>query len=94
MTLMQSLEIRDYGPGEVCVAEGAQGAEVYIIIATEESVSEAELEIIKATKSNTEIFLTRLNRGKYFGEREAFMWKRFGVARGATVRVPKDSPCK
>lgn len=46
------------------------GGELYIVTATEETADFAEVEVVNGNiLEGTEVFLTRLHRGQYFGQK-------------------------
>eukprot|EP01032_Pedospumella_encystans_P009513 gene9513-11190_t len=88
--IMKALTIRSYQPGENIIVEGDGGNDCYIVSATEETAHFAEVEVVTGNiLEGTEVFLTRLNRGQYFGQK--YFLTRRAQKRGATVRVPKDA---
>eukprot|EP01033_Poteriospumella_lacustris_P008743 gene8744-6283_t len=90
--IMRSLVVETFEPGEIVIKEGDTGNDMYIIVATQESNRTAEVEVIQNVDTPQEQFLTKLRRGQYFGQK--FFLTRRVNKRGATVRVPKDSPTK
>ena len=67
------------------------GSDLFIIVASPETALIAAVEVVNAgAVENSEIFLTKLIRGQYFGQK-SFLTRRSNK-RGATVRVPIDSP--
>jgi len=68
--LMKSLIITTYKPGEKIIIEGDIGNDMYFIIATDDSAHIAEVEVVNQNiLQGTEVFLTRLRRGQYFGQK-------------------------
>jgi len=68
--IMKALTIRSYQPGENIIVEGDGGNDCYIVSATEETAHFAEVEVVTGNiLEGTEVFLTRLNRGQYFGQK-------------------------
>eukprot|EP01039_Chlorochromonas_danica_P006130 gene6130-6750_t len=89
--LMKTLVVEEYQPGECIIVEGDTGNDLYIIVATEQTAHQAEVEVVNQNiLAGTEVFLTRLHRGQFFGQK--FFVTRRVNKRGATVRVPYDSP--
>jgi hypothetical protein len=43
--LMKSLVVTVYGPGDCIIAEGSMGTDVYIVVASEETAEEGEVEV-------------------------------------------------
>lgn len=68
--IMRTLIIEVYQPGDRIIVEGDIGNDMYIIVATEETAHFAEVEVINQNLlAGTEVFLTRLRRGQYFGQK-------------------------
>jgi hypothetical protein len=68
--LMKTLVIESYKPGERIITEGDLGNDMYFVVATEDSAHFAEVEVINQNLlAGTEVFLTRLKRGQYFGQK-------------------------
>lgn len=68
--LMKTLVIETYKPGERIVIEGDLGNDMYFVVATDESAHFAEVEVVNQNiLAGTEVFLTRLRRGSYFGQK-------------------------
>ena len=68
--IMKALTIRSYQPGENIIVEGDGGNDCYIVSATEETAHFAEVEVVTGNiLEGTEVFLTRLQRGQYFGQK-------------------------
>ena len=71
--IMKSLEVRTYAPGENIIVEGddkVSATELFIVSATEETADFAEVEVVNGNiLAGTEVFLTRLHRGQYFGQK-------------------------
>ncbi|KAJ1429687.1 hypothetical protein B484DRAFT_57297 [Ochromonadaceae sp. CCMP2298] len=79
--IMQALHVRSYAPGENVIVEGDGGGECYIVSATEETADFAEVEVVSGNVlAGTEVFLTRLHRGQYFGQK--FFISRRAVSSG------------
>jgi cAMP-dependent protein kinase regulator len=90
--IMKTLTVRVYQPGENIIVEGETGVEMYFVVATEKTWEEEQIEVVSGNiRAGTEVFLTRLRRGQYFGQK-FFLTRRPGTIRGATCRIPKDSP--
>lgn len=88
--IMKALVVKSYQPGENIIVEGDNGCELFIVSATEETADHAEVEVVNGNLlEGTEVFLTKLQRGQFFGQKY-FLTRRVNK-RGATVRVPKDS---
>jgi hypothetical protein len=52
------------------IKEGDGGNEFYIVVATEKTANIAEIEVVTGNLlSGTEVFLTKLHRGQYFGQK-------------------------
>ncbi len=69
-TIMQSIVVDLYRPGETVIQEGDGGNEFYIVVATEKTAHVAEIEVVNGNLlAGTEVFLTRLHRGQYFGQK-------------------------
>lgn len=89
--LMKALKVNRYNPGEIVILEGDTGGDMYVVVASDETADTAEVEVVNGNiLAGTEVFLTRLHRGQYFGQK--FFLTRRANKRGATVRVPKDAP--
>jgi hypothetical protein len=68
--IMRSLTVRSYQPGENVIVEGDGGGDCYIVSASEETAHYAEVEVVTGNiLEGTEVFLTRLQRGQYFGQK-------------------------
>jgi hypothetical protein len=68
--IMRSLTVRSYAPGENIIVEGDGGNDCYIVSATEDTAHFAEVEVVTGNiLEGTEVFLTRLQRGQYFGQK-------------------------
>jgi hypothetical protein len=68
--IMRSLTVRSYQPGENIIVEGDGGGDCYIVSASEETAHYAEVEVVTGNiLEGTEVFLTRLQRGQYFGQK-------------------------
>jgi hypothetical protein len=68
--IMKSLVVRSYEPGENIIVEGDGGNDCYIVSASEETAHFAEVEVVTGNiLEGTEVFLTRLQRGQYFGQK-------------------------
>ena len=68
--IMKALTVRSYGPGENIIVEGDGGGDCYIVSASEETAHFAEVEVVNGNiLAGTEVFLTRLQRGQYFGQK-------------------------
>ena len=68
--IMKSLTVRVYQPGENIIIEGDGGGDCYIVSASEETAHFAEVEVVTGNiLAGTEVFLTRLQRGQYFGQK-------------------------
>lgn len=69
-TIMKALTIVSYQPGENIIVEGDGGNDCYIVSASEETAHFAEVEVVTGNiLAGTEVFLTRLQRGQYFGQK-------------------------
>lgn len=68
--IMRALTIVSYQPGENIIVEGDGGNDCYIVSASEETAHFAEVEVVTGNiLEGTEVFLTRLQRGQYFGQK-------------------------
>jgi hypothetical protein len=68
--LMKSLIIETYSPGDRIIVEGDIGNDMYFVVASEDSAHFAEVEVVNQNQlAGTEVFLTRLRRGQYFGQK-------------------------
>lgn len=68
--IMKALTIVSYQPGENIIVEGDGGNDCYIVSASEETAHFAEVEVVTGNiLEGTEVFLTRLQRGQYFGQK-------------------------
>lgn len=69
-SLMKTLEIESYEPGENVFLEKDNSTDVYFVVATEETEKFAEVEVVAGSiLEGNEVFLTRLHRGQYFGQK-------------------------
>lgn len=85
--LMKSLIVEEYRPGESIIVEGDTGNDLYIIVATEKTAATAEVEVVNQNiLAGTEVFLTRLRRGQFFGQK-------FFVTRRVVSIIPSLAPC-
>lgn len=68
--IMKTLTVRVYQPGENIIVEGETGVEMYFVVATEKTWEEEQIEVVSGNiRAGTEVFLTRLRRGQYFGQK-------------------------
>lgn len=68
--LMKTLHVEEYKPGESIIVEGDTGNDLYIVVASEETAASAEVEVVNQNiLAGTEVFLTRLRRGQFFGQK-------------------------
>jgi hypothetical protein len=68
--IMKALTVREYQPGENIIVEGDGGNDCYIVSASEDTAHFAEVEVVTGNiLAGTEVFLTRLHRGQYFGQK-------------------------
>lgn len=68
--LMRCLTVKSYQPGENVIVEGDGGGDCYIVSASEDTVNFSEVEVVTGNISDgTEVFLTKLQRGQYFGQK-------------------------
>jgi hypothetical protein len=68
--IMKTIVVDLYSPGEIVIKEGDGGNEFYIVVATEKTANIAEIEVVTGNLlSGTEVFLTKLHRGQYFGQK-------------------------
>lgn len=68
--IMRTIVVELYRPGETVIQEGDGGNEFYIVVATEKTANMAEIEVVNGNLlAGTEVFLTRLHRGQYFGQK-------------------------
>lgn len=59
--ISDSLELREYAPGEAVISQGERGAEFFIIV-------EGDAEVRKTKQAGHEEVVGKLSRGDYFGE--------------------------
>lgn len=59
--ISDSLELREYAPGEAVIKQGERGSEFFIIV-------EGNAQVRKAKQGGTEEVVGKLSRGDYFGE--------------------------
>ena len=84
--IMRTLVIEIYKPGDRVIIEGDIGNDCYFVVATETTAHVAEVEVVNQNLvAGTEVFLTRLRRGQYFGQK-FFLTRR-------VVSIPKPSHC-
>lgn len=68
--IMKTLQVSTYKPGESIIVEGDIGNDLYFVVATDETAHFAEVEVVNQNLlAGTEVFLTRLRRGQYFGQK-------------------------
>ena len=68
--LMKTLQVEKFSAGEKIIVEGDSGNDLFIVVATEETADTAEVEVVmQNVQLGTEVFLTRLRRGQYFGQK-------------------------
>lgn len=68
--IMKTMVVEEYKAGQNVIVEGDGGNEFYIVIATEKTAHLAEIEVVNGNLlAGTEVFLTRLHRGQYFGQK-------------------------
>lgn len=68
--IMKTLVIENFKAGDKIITEGDIGNDLYFVVATEETASFAEIEVVNQNQiAGTEVFLTRLHRGQYFGQK-------------------------
>lgn len=68
--LMRTLKVESFAAGENIIVEGDTGNDLFIVVATEETADSAEVEVVMQNQQlGTEVFLTRLRRGQYFGQK-------------------------
>lgn len=68
--IMRSIILETYTPGQRIITEGEIGNDMFIIVASEDTVRMAEVEVINEKQlAGTEVFLTRLRRGQFFGQK-------------------------
>lgn len=54
----------------VCLYKSQLGNDLYFVMATEDTAHIAEVEVVNGNLlAGTEVFLTRLHRGQYFGQK-------------------------
>jgi hypothetical protein len=69
-SLMRTIVVDVYKPGESVIKEGDGGNELYIVVSTEKTAQIAEIEVVTGNiQAGAEVFLTRLHRGQYFGQK-------------------------
>ncbi len=59
--ISDSLELREYAPGEAVISQGERGSEFFIIV-------EGDAEVRKTKEGGNEEVVGKLSRGDYFGE--------------------------
>ena len=68
--IMKTLVMETYHAGERIITEGDIGNDCYFVVATDETAHLAEVEVVNQNLvAGTEVFLTRLHRGQYFGQK-------------------------
>lgn len=68
--IMKTIQLQTYNPSEKVIAEGDAGNDFFIVVSTEETFDVAEVEVVNTNQlAGTEVFLTRLKRGQYFGQK-------------------------
>jgi hypothetical protein len=68
--LMRTLQVISYNAGDNIIVEGDTGNDLFIVVASESTFEEAEVEVVMQNQQlGTEVFLTRLRRGQYFGQK-------------------------
>lgn len=68
--IMKTLILETFKPGDRIIAEGDSGNDLYIVVATEDTSVVAEVEVVNQNLlAGNEVFLTRLKRGQYFGQK-------------------------
>jgi hypothetical protein len=68
--IMKMLVVEEYKPGQAIIVEGDTGNDFYIVVSTEENAAVAEVEVVNQNiLAGTEVFLTRLSRGQFFGQK-------------------------
>lgn len=68
--IMKTLVIETYKAGDRIIVEGDIGNDCYFVVSTEETAHLAEVEVVNQNLvAGTEVFLTRLHRGQYFGQK-------------------------
>lgn len=68
--LMKALTVKVFAPGENIIVEGDTGGDLFIVSATEETADLEEVEVVNGNiLAGTEVFLTKLQRGQFFGQK-------------------------
>jgi CRP-like cAMP-binding protein len=68
--LMKALTVKVFAPGENIIVEGDAGGDLFIVSATEETADLEEVEVVNGNiLAGTEVFLTKLQRGQFFGQK-------------------------
>jgi hypothetical protein len=68
--IMRTVTVRSYEPGENIIVEGESGIEFYFVVASERTFEEEQIEVVSGSiRAGNEVFLTRLRRGQYFGQK-------------------------
>ena len=68
--IMKTLTVRVYQPGENIIVEGETGVEMYFVVATEKTFEDEQIEVVSGNiREGKEVFLTRLRRSQYFGQK-------------------------
>lgn len=68
--IMKTLVVEKFHAGEKIIIEGDSGNDLFIVVASEATADYAEVEVVTLNQQlGTEVFLTRLRRGQYFGQK-------------------------
>jgi hypothetical protein len=70
--IMKTLVVETFNAGDKIIVEGDTGNDLFIVVASEATADFAEVEVVTLNQQlalGTEVFLTRLRRGQYFGQK-------------------------
>ncbi len=68
--IMKTLVVEKFHAGDKIIVEGDSGNDLFIVVASEATADFAEVEVVMLNQQlGTEVFLTRLRRGQYFGQK-------------------------
>lgn len=88
--LIKNLKVETFHGGDIIIKEGDEANAFYILLATQELSTDAEVEVYKTLEDGSRKVLTSLSRGHYFGEK-TFVSNN-PQPRNASIRVPTS--CK
>jgi CRP-like cAMP-binding protein len=89
--LMKALTVKVFAPGENIIVEGDVGGDLFIVSATEETADLEEVEVVNGNiLAGTEVFLTKLQRGQFFGQK--YFLTRRAVSLGWRITRPICMP--